>query len=226
MRWRKILIACIVLFVNLRKKSTEYLSALKSNRCSHTIRQNPDFMISIYVMRDCMSLEKRLCWNNIPNSRRYLKMKRVLITLASVLCFSVLMSQIVIAADTDKELQKFQGTWILVSGEHDGKQISNEHLGKGKITYDGKKATMIVPNQSDEVIEFDIIALNTSENLKRMELIRKNGPHAGKKSVGIYEFISDDQYKFALDPSGSLVLNEFTTKPGSGHVFNVWRRVQ
>jgi len=44
--------------------------------------------------------------------------------------------------------------------------------------------------------------------------------------IAIYEFEGDDQYKFAFDPTGAVTLKEFTTKEGTGHVRNTWKRVK
>lgn len=126
----------------------------------------------------------------------------------------------------NKELEKFQGTWLMVSGEMGGKKASDEHVKKGKIVYEGKKFTLTVPNQTPETIVAEIVKLDPTKNPKEMHLVRKNGPSAGKTLVGIYAFRGDDQYDFALDPSGKTTLKEFATKEGTGHVRNLWKRVK
>lgn len=128
--------------------------------------------------------------------------------------------------DAQKELLKFQGAWILVSGELGGKKAADEHVSKSKITYEGTKGQIAVPNQTEEAIVFDIVKIDPTKNPKEMHLIRKNGPNAGKTLIGIYEFEGDDQYKFAFDPTGATTLKEFATKEGTGHVRNTWKRVK
>jgi uncharacterized protein (TIGR03067 family) len=129
-------------------------------------------------------------------------------------------------ADANKELEKFQGTWVMVSGEMDGKKASDEHVKKGKIVYDGNKMQITVPNQTGETIVAEIVKLDPTKNPKEMHLVRKNGPSAGKTLIGIYEFKGNDQYDFALDPTGKTTLKEFATKEGTGHVRNTWKRVK
>jgi uncharacterized protein (TIGR03067 family) len=68
--------------------------------------------------------------------------------------------------------------------------------------------------------------IDPSKSPKEMHLIRKNGPNAGNVLIGIYEFEGDDQYKFALDPTGAMTLEEFVTKEGTGHVRNTWKRIK
>ena len=126
--------------------------------------------------------------------------------------------------DAQKELEKFQGVWVMASGEMDGKQAADEHVKAGRIIYEGNKVQIIVPNQTGETIVADIVKIDTTKNPKEMHFIRRNGPNAGKTMIGIYEFEGDGQYKFAFDPAGKTTLKEFVTKAGTGHVRNTWKR--
>ncbi len=128
--------------------------------------------------------------------------------------------------DAQKELQKLQGTWVMVSGELSGKKAADDHVSRSKIVYEGNKLQVMVPNQTGETIVAEIVKIDPTKNPKEMHFIRKNGPNAGKTLIGIYEFEGDDQYKFALDPAGATILKDFVTKDGSGHVRNTWKRVK
>lgn len=128
--------------------------------------------------------------------------------------------------DAQKELQKLQGTWVMVSGELSGKKAADDHVSRSKIVYEGNKLQVMVPNQTGETIVAEIVKIEPTKNPKEMHFIRKNGPNAGKTLIGIYEFEGDDQYKFALDPAGATILKDFVTKDGSGHVRNTWKRVK
>jgi len=125
-----------------------------------------------------------------------------------------------------KELQKFQGTWVMVKGEQGGKKASDEHVKRGKITYKNDQMEILSPNQTEETIKVEILDIDPSKNPKEFHYIRKTGPYKGQKAVGIYEFEGNDQYKFAADPSGKIQLKEFATKEGTPHVWNTWRRVK
>ncbi len=128
--------------------------------------------------------------------------------------------------DAQKELQKFQGAWVMVTGEMDGKTLTADHIYNSKINYNGNKVELVLPNQSSETIFSDIVKIDTTKNPMEVHKLRKNGPHAGKTVVAIYEFKGDDQYNIAFDPAGKTKLTEFATKPGTGHVWNTWRRVK
>lgn len=130
----------------------------------------------------------------------------------------------VFADNADNELNKFQGAWILVSGERDGKKVVDEHVSKSKIIYQGKQGQVTSPHQSDEIIVFDIIKIDPTKSPREFVLIRKTGPSAGKTITGIYEFDGNDQFKFAFDPTGVAIPKEFTAKEGSGHILHMWKR--
>lgn len=85
---------------------------------------------------------------------------------------------------------------------------------------------IITPHQSSETIVADIVKIDPSKTPKELHFIRRNGPNAGKTMIGIYEFEGDEQYKFVFDPSGSTVLNEFTTKAGTGYTLHTWKRAK
>jgi len=125
-----------------------------------------------------------------------------------------------------KELEKFQGDWVMVSGEMDGKKVSDEHMTQSKVSYEGNKIEIVVPNQTSETIIADIVKIDPTKSPRTMHFVRRNGPNAGKTLTAIYEFQRDGQYRFAFDPTGKMTLEEFVTKEGTGHVRNTWKRVK
>jgi len=128
--------------------------------------------------------------------------------------------------EVKKDLQKFQGTWVMVSGEKDGKKVADEHVSRSKITIEDKKMVLVVPNQTGEDIVADIVKIDATKSPREMHFIRRNGPSAGKTIVAIYEFEGGDQYKIAFDPAAASTLKEFVTKEGTGHIRNSWKRVK
>ena len=128
--------------------------------------------------------------------------------------------------DAQKELQKLQGTWVMVSGELGGKKTADEDVGRSKVIYEGNTIQVVDPKQTTETIVAEIVKIDTTKTPKEMHVTRKNGPNAGKILIAIYEFEGDDQYKFAMDPTGAMTLKEFVTKEGTGHVRNTWKRVK
>lgn len=132
----------------------------------------------------------------------------------------------VIGATADKELNKLQGTWVMVSGEWDGKKVADEHVSQSKLIYEGNQGKLTAPHQSKETIAFDIVKIDPTKNPKEMHIIRKTGPNAGKTIIGIYEFDGNDQFKFAFDTTVVTTPKEFATKEGTGHIRQTWKRVK
>jgi uncharacterized protein (TIGR03067 family) len=132
----------------------------------------------------------------------------------------------VFAENADTELNKFQGTWILVFGERDGKKIADEDVSKNKIIYQGNQGQLTSPHQSNETIIFEIVKIDPTKSPKEFTLVRKTGPSADKIINAIYEFDGNDQFKFAFDPTGATTPKEFATKEGSGHILHTWKRVK
>ncbi len=140
----------------------------------------------------------------------------------------VVAAGLLVAADTKddaakKELQKFKGTWVLVSGEMDGKPLTDDQVKKSKITWDGDKATLVTPHQSDKPFEAKI-TVDPSKRPREMDWVRPAGPGAGVTMHAIYEFDGNDKYKVCFDPSGKERPKEFATRAGTGHMLHVWKR--
>ena len=127
---------------------------------------------------------------------------------------------------TDAELQKFQGTWVMISAEMDGKKVPEEHVKQNKITFVGNKVELFSPHQHKEVIVASITKLDVTKNPKEMHWVRVNGPHAGKTVISIYEFEGPDQYKVSFDPAALTVPKKFGTETGSGHIWHNWKRLK
>jgi uncharacterized protein (TIGR03067 family) len=126
----------------------------------------------------------------------------------------------------EAELQKFQGTWALVSAEMDGKKVNDVDVKKGRITFVGNKVELITPHQHKDKIVASIAKLDLTKNPKEMTWVRTAGPNAGTTMIAIYEFEGPDQYKICFDPAGLAAPKKFGTKAGSGHIWHTWKRVK
>lgn len=126
----------------------------------------------------------------------------------------------------DPELQKFQGTWVMISGEMGGKKVHDTHVKNSKIKFVGDKVEVVTPHQDADPIIVSVIKLDTTKNPKEMHWVYTAGPKAGKTRIAIYEFDGPDQYKICFDPADGTVLKEFGTKEGSGHIWHTWKRAK
>jgi len=126
--------------------------------------------------------------------------------------------------NVDAELQKFQGTWVMISAEMDGKKVHDTHVKQSRITYVGDKVEVITPHQHRDTIIASVVKLDLTKNPKEMHWVRTAGPNTGKTMIAIYEFEGPDQYKICFDPAGLAVPKEFGTKEGSTHIWHTWKR--
>jgi uncharacterized protein (TIGR03067 family) len=126
--------------------------------------------------------------------------------------------------EAKKELKKFEGTWVLESGEKEGKKLPPEEVKKGKIVWKGAEVIVESPHQSKEPIKATTIHIDPVK--KEMDWKRANGPDAGKTMRATYEWIDKDHYRIVFAPGDKERPKEFSTKPGSGHIVHSWKRVK
>jgi len=126
----------------------------------------------------------------------------------------------------EAELKKFQGTWVMLSGEHDGKAIHEKYLKKNKITFIGDKVEIFSPHQHQEVMVAKITKIDTSKKPYEVQWIRETGPKAGTTMNAIYEFEGPNKYKVCFDPEGKEAPKKFGTTEGSKHFWHIWKRVR
>jgi uncharacterized protein (TIGR03067 family) len=124
------------------------------------------------------------------------------------------------------ELKKFQGKWVMVSGKLDGKPVAAEQAGRSSITWNGNDTTVVTPHQAGEVIKSKSMIKAAKGSYGIIEFTRVNGPHAGKRTVAIYEFRGPDEYVTVFVPSGTDPAKEIDSKPGTGQVMHHWKRVK
>jgi uncharacterized protein (TIGR03067 family) len=142
--------------------------------------------------------------------------------------FAAFAACLLVAADSKdedgkKEFKKFEGTWVLVSGERDGKKVADEDVKKSKIVMKGEETTLFTPHQSGETIK-STRKLDPSKKPAQVDIMRSTGPGAGQTIKGIYEWIDADTYRVCMAPPGKDRPTEFKTTPGSGHTLHVWKR--
>jgi len=124
------------------------------------------------------------------------------------------------------ELQKFQGSWVMVAAEMDGKKVHDKHVKQSRISFDGTKVELTTPHQHKEKILATIVKLDATKKPAEIQWVRSAGPNAGKTMHAIYEFEGADQYKVSFDPAIKETPKKFGTKAGSGHIWHTWKRVK
>jgi uncharacterized protein (TIGR03067 family) len=125
------------------------------------------------------------------------------------------------AQDAKNDLDKLQGTWALVSGMRDGKKFTEEEVKKTKLYIKGE--TFRIPESSVATSEDGTINVDPSKKPKEMNAITGSGPDKGKTWQGIYQ-IAGDNYRVCFAPPGKDRPTGFSSKAGSEHLLQVWKR--
>jgi uncharacterized protein (TIGR03067 family) len=118
-----------------------------------------------------------------------------------------------------KELKKFQGTWILLSGEKGGEQIPADKIKSVKLVFKDNKIKVAHSGKKDHVEEFDI---DPEKSPKEINVTRELN---GQKStvVGIYSF-DGKTLKLCVDDFGKERPTEFSTKDKPSYTLLVLKR--
>jgi uncharacterized protein (TIGR03067 family) len=113
------------------------------------------------------------------------------------------------ADDTEKELKKFEGTWLLVSSEHNGQQLPKDDLKDFRLTIKGDQFT----SKQGTMTIAGTLKIDPSQKPK---VVDATATQDGKKvaSLGIYE-LDGDAMKVCYVAEGSERPKAFSTKGGT-----------
>ena len=121
---------------------------------------------------------------------------------------------------TKKELEKLQGTWYLVSYQTDGQQIKGEdktHV----FVFTGDKWWIRVGGQLFQA--GTVQQIEVKEKVNAIDLLITEGGNIGATAISIYSVEGNSlKYLNCGDPR----LTEFTTKPGDGRHYGIFRRAK
>jgi uncharacterized protein (TIGR03067 family) len=123
--------------------------------------------------------------------------------------------------DVKKEMEKFQGTWSLTAITRDGEEVPAEELAELRLVIKGDKR---VVKAGDEVKSQSTYKLDPTKKPKAIDVTMSEGPLAGRTLPGIYEIEGDTQKLCLTLEEGAERPKEFTSKPGSGHLLQVFKR--
>jgi uncharacterized protein (TIGR03067 family) len=119
-----------------------------------------------------------------------------------------------------KDLEKFEGTWTLVSAERDGKKTPQEEAMKLKLSINGSNFTL---RKDSEVVSEGSMRINPGKMPKQLDETITTGPNKGKTYLAIYE-IDDEHHKVCFAVAGKDRPTEFVATPGIGQLLQVWKR--
>lgn len=117
-----------------------------------------------------------------------------------------------------KDIEGLQGTWKLVSALQDGKALPEDKVKRTRIVIKGE--TFRFPELAEDATSrAGTIRLDATKRPKHMDAVSTDK----EVMLGIYELDGDD-YKVCFAPAGRPRPTAFASKPGSGHILQVWER--
>ena len=150
-------------------------------------------------------------------------MKRHVLFLVAVASFVVGSGFLAAGGDADaikKDRKQMTGTWRPTSYEKDGKKSPAEQLEKTRTIF-GADGKVMVQRDGKTIVEGNI-NIDPTKKPKQSEGTFTEGELKGK-TLGIYE-IDGDNMRICYALPGKDRPTEFSSKPGSGHVFVVYKR--
>lgn len=121
-----------------------------------------------------------------------------------------------------KDLAMLQGRWTLAFGERDGKTLSEQTTNKTKILFEGQDFDY--PDPAGIVTSrTGTIKLNPSKNPKWIDSTSTTDNAKEELFLAICE-LSEDRCRACFSPPGKPRPTDFSSKSGSGHIYQVWKR--
>jgi uncharacterized protein (TIGR03067 family) len=121
--------------------------------------------------------------------------------------------------DAKNDQKNFQGTWVMASGEDDGKKVSADTLKTGQLMIDGDKHTVKVGDTTYKGTH----KLDPTAKPKTIDITDTEGPFKDKTVLGIYE-LDGDEFKICYAAPGKDRPKDFSAKEGTGYHCHVWKR--
>jgi uncharacterized protein (TIGR03067 family) len=120
-----------------------------------------------------------------------------------------------------KEYDRFEGTWVMESFTVDGTPTPIENFANFRMTLKGEKFSTI----SEEGKTDGTYKIDPTKTPKTIDITFKGGPLDGMTMLGVYE-LEGDTYKVCLPAGGKERPKELASKPGSGLILEVLKRVK
>lgn len=116
------------------------------------------------------------------------------------------------------DLDRFQGTWKLVSATQDGKVLPEDKVKQTTIVFKGD--TFLFPGSAEYATSrAGTIKLDETKAPKQMDAISTDK----EVMLGIY-VLEENGYKVCFAPVGKRRPTEFNSASGSGQILQSWER--
>ena len=120
------------------------------------------------------------------------------------------------------DLELLQGTWVLESGERDGKKVPDDQLGKATVVSKGNKYKITAGIGTATRGTFTI---DPDKSPKWLDATAAAGPDKGKTWLGIYT-VDGTTHRACLAPPGQPRPEKFASPADSGVIDETWTKQQ
>ena len=120
--------------------------------------------------------------------------------------------------EVKKEMDRFQGTWRMVSLEAGQNKLTEDALKDFRLKIEGDKFTATEGTSENH----GTFKVDPTKKPKTIDITMIQGEKR-QTLLGIYE-LEGDTYKLCGDMSGKSRPTEFAIKPGSGYILEVLKR--
>jgi uncharacterized protein (TIGR03067 family) len=142
----------------------------------------------------------------------------VMVSGASLLCAAAAPNE---GAD-NKDLEKLQGKWVLVSLVVDGKAAEEDEIKDRFLVVKGERATFMYKDKERGAASLKV---DPGQSPAHYDITYEDGPAKGTTLKGIYKF-EGDTLTMCAGGIGKGRPTEFASKPGSGAMLYVSKRAK
>lgn len=119
-----------------------------------------------------------------------------------------------------EQLRALEGTWAFDSLEVEGNPVPSMMISASRLLIDGDRFRTESPEGNYE----GVFNINVESDPHEIDIEFVAGPEAGNWNYGLFRFVAD-RLHFCLDMTGKGRPEAFATAPGTGHAFEILRRV-
>jgi uncharacterized protein (TIGR03067 family) len=137
-------------------------------------------------------------------------------SLTVCLCAGLAVAQ----GSAQEDLEKQQGTWVVVSFRHDGQDTPQEIVRTITRTVEGEH---VVWKRDGKSFAGTALVLDPGQDPKAIDVIADSGPARGKRVLGIYK-IDSNKLTLCMADLDQPRPRQFKAEKGSGHTLMVFTR--
>jgi uncharacterized protein (TIGR03067 family) len=124
----------------------------------------------------------------------------------------------------DKALTWLQGSWVLVSGQVDGKPVPSKYVKQSRLAFSGRTISVYAPDRSKQTMREMLERLDPKKSPREMDWKSSTGP--SKTTRAIYEVQGKRQFRICFDPTSDKRPTGFGGKASGCRVLHVWGRAK